>query len=82
MSAKLKYTHKLLLSLIGSSKDLQKKTLSALYEMGTDGDFSRTGNSKVDAALEALMNDDEMPDIIGEVHDLLEKKIKTHLKKS
>lgn len=79
MSAKQKHTHKLLLALIGSTKALQEKTLMALYEIGTEGDFERTGTKKVDSALEKLMEDDEMPDIIGEISDSLQKKIKTHL---
>lgn len=82
MSAKLKHTHKLLLSLIGTSKELQKKTLSALYEIGKDGDFTRTGNTKVDAALDELMNDEEMPDLVGEIYESLQKKVKIHLNKS
>ena len=77
-----KYTHKILLALIGTDKDLQEKTLSALYEMGKDGDFDRTGNKKIDEKLEKLLEDEDMPDIIGNVHDLLTKKIKTHLRKS
>lgn len=77
-----KYTHKLLLALIGSSKDLQEKTLSAVYEMGKDGDFSRTGNKKVDARLEILLEDEDMPEIIGDIDALLDKKIKTHLSKT
>jgi hypothetical protein len=79
MSAKQKYTQKLLLALIGTKKQLQTSTLSALYEMATEGDFGRTGDKKVDSILETLLEDDEMSDIVGEIHELLEKKIKTHL---
>lgn len=81
MSFKLKYSHKFLLALIGSDKQIQKKTLSALYEMGTDGDYTDTGNSKVDKLLEKLMNEEDMPDFIGEIYELLQKKIKTHFTK-
>jgi hypothetical protein len=81
MTFKLKYSHKFLLALIGSSKELQKKTLSALYEMGTDGDYTDTENSKIDKLLQELMNEEEMPDSIGEIYDLLQKKIKRHLTK-
>jgi hypothetical protein len=79
MSTKQKYTQKLLLALIGSKKSLQHQTLSALYEMGKDGDFTATGNSKIDAILEQLLEEEEMPDSIGEIYELLRKKIKTHL---
>lgn len=82
MSTKQKYTQKLLLALIGKKKDLQNKTLSAVYEMGIEGDFSRTGDKKIDMILEKLVEDDEMPDIVGDIHSLLEKKIKTHLIKN
>jgi hypothetical protein len=82
MSAKQKHTHKLLLALIGSTKQLQDKTLSALYEMSTEGDFERTGTKKVDTALANLMKDEEMPDIVGEIYDSLQKKIKIHLSKN
>jgi len=79
MSTKQKYTQKLLLALIGSKKSLQDKTLSALYEMGTDGDFTRIGHSKVDAILETLLEEEEMSDSAGEIYDSLQKKIKTLL---
>jgi hypothetical protein len=82
MNTKQKYTHKLLLALIDSDKSLQEKTLSALYELGTDGDYTSTENKKVDAVLKKLANDEEMPDIIGEIHDSLKKKIKTHMSKN
>lgn len=79
MSAKQKYTQKLLLALIGAKKELQTSTLSAVYEMGIEGDFRRTGDKKIDRILDTLLEDDEMPDIVGEIVELLEKKIKTHL---
>jgi hypothetical protein len=79
MSTKQKYTQKLLLALIGSKKNLQDQTLSALYQMATDGDFTATGHSKVDAILETLLDEEEMSDSIGEIYELLGKKIKTHL---
>lgn len=81
MSGKQKYAHTLLLALIGSTKSLQERTLSALYELAKEGDFERTGNKKIDSTLVKLMEDDDMADSIGDVYDSLEKKIKTHLSK-
>lgn len=82
MGSELRYAHKILLTLIGSTKELQKKTLSALYEMGTEGDFERTENLRVDKILEKLSEDKEMPDIIGDVERILRKKIQRHLSKN
>lgn len=82
MTITLKYAHNLLVALSGSTKELQKKTLVALYEMATEGDFTRTMNKKVDAQLEKLLDDEDMADTVGEIYELLEKKIKTHLSKN
>ena len=70
------YGNRIFFALRGKSKNIQEKTLMALYELGKDGDFSRTGDETVDRALEKFSEVEDVFDIVGDVYDHVEKKIK------
>lgn len=49
--------------------DVHDKVMSALYEIGTEGDFTRTGNAEADQVLEEVASDEDSAILAGEVSD-------------
>lgn len=73
-----KYFNLLFPILQKSRKDVKQKVLKALYEMGTEGDFTRIKNKQLDNILEEICCDEDMPDFIGELYDLLAENSTQH----
>lgn len=59
-------------------KDVNKKIFKALYEMGKEGDFTRLGIKSIDNILEDLINEEDMPDFIGDLYYLLSENSTEH----
>lgn len=73
-----KYYNLLFPIIQNARKDVIKKILKAIYEMGKDGDFNRLGNKEIDNILEDLYNEEDMPDFIGELYYLLSENSTEH----
>lgn len=65
------YKFRLFTMIQNDSKKVKENVLSALYEMGKDGDFTRLGINRIDSLLEEILYHEEMSDFIGELYENL-----------
>ena len=73
-----KYYNLLFPIIQNARKDVKKKIFKALYEMGKEGDFDRVGIKSIDNILEELINEEDMPDFIGDLYYLLSENCTKH----
>ncbi len=66
---------KIFLATKNEPANIQKKTKQAIYEIGKEGDFSRVGVKELDALLEAILDDEDLYDAVGEIYDVVVKKL-------
>jgi hypothetical protein len=66
---------KIFLATKNTSTNTQKKTKDALYSIGKEGDFTRVDNTKLDLLLEAILDDEDLTESVGDILDFVEKKL-------
>ncbi len=71
---------KIFLATKNESANVQKKTKQAIFEIGKEGDFTRVGIPNVDTLLEAIMDDEDLYDAVGEIYDVVVKKLNGYQK--